>query len=234
MTSAVTYPRYEGPEAATELASFVSAYEEVYVEPPYREGPREVADFVEHYAVQARRPGMRLVLARSGHEVVGFTYGYLLAADTRWWDNLQDMKIPEDVAREDGRRTFVIIELAVREPWRRRGIACALHDLLLDGVRTERVTLTVRPEPEAEPAPPRTWLGGTAGSGRRGPGRKLPCTTVWSARRWPRPCPTSLSETVPGTAGTTPPNRFRGSASVNEKVPGAGLEPARPRRGSEV
>jgi GNAT superfamily N-acetyltransferase len=152
MTSEVTYVRYDGPEAAARLDAFVSAYEEIYVEPPYREGPKDVAEFIEHYAVQARRPGMRLILAREGNEVIGFAYGYFLAPETQWWANLQDVELPADFTHEDGRRTFVIIELAVRKAWRRRGIAAALHAHLLDGVDAERVTLTVRPEPEAEAA----------------------------------------------------------------------------------
>lgn len=44
------------------------------------------------------------------------------------------------------------IELAVRKRWRRLGIAAQLHTRLLHGLDVERVTLTVRPEPEAAPA----------------------------------------------------------------------------------
>ncbi|WTX10372.1 GNAT family N-acetyltransferase [Streptomyces canus] len=148
----VGYERFEGAEASRQLDEFLQAYEEVYKEPPYCEGPSDVAEFIEHYEVQTRRPGMRLVLARDGEEVIGFTYGYYLAPDTRWWHNLQDVKLPDEFMREDGRRTFVIIELAVRKPWRRRGIAAELHARLLEGVDAERVTLTMRPEPEAAPA----------------------------------------------------------------------------------
>ncbi|WP_409469384.1 GNAT family N-acetyltransferase [Streptomyces sp. HC307] len=148
----ITYERYEGPDAAAQLDTFLPAYEEVYVEPPYCEGPRDVAEFIDHYQVQAQRPGMRLVLARDEEDVVGFTYGYYLAPDTRWWKNLQDVTLPDDFTREDGRRTFVIIELAVRKPWRRRGIAAELHARLLEGLGAERITLTMRPEPEAAPA----------------------------------------------------------------------------------
>ncbi|GAA1174090.1 hypothetical protein GCM10009654_34270 [Streptomyces hebeiensis] len=148
---AVTFERFEGPEAGRQLDVFLPAYEEVYVEPPYCEGPRDVAEFIDRYQVQARRPGMRLVLARDAYNVVGFAFGYLLPADTRWWRNLRE-PVPADFTQEDGTRTFVIIELAVREAWRRRGIAAGLHARLLDGVGAERVTLTMRPEPEAAPA----------------------------------------------------------------------------------
>ncbi|MET9322020.1 GNAT family N-acetyltransferase [Streptomyces sp. NPDC003038] len=153
MTEAgVTYERYEGTEEATaQLDAFLPVYEEVYADPPYNEGPSDVRQFIEHYLHHVKRPGMRLVLAREGDEVVGFAYGYLLPADTTWWSNVQE-PLPEDFAREDGARTWVILELAVRKPWRRRGIAAGLHAALLDGLTVERVTLTVRPEPEAAPA----------------------------------------------------------------------------------
>ncbi|MFF8592701.1 GNAT family N-acetyltransferase [Streptomyces sp. NPDC015220] len=148
----VGFTRYEGPAPAGRLDAFLRAYAEVYADPPYLEGCREVAEFIDRYQVHARRPGMRLIIARVGEEAVGFTYGYFLAPDTRWWHNLQDVTLPEPYMREDGHRSFAIIELAVRKAWRRRGIAAGLHDRLLDGVDAERVTLTVRPEPEADPA----------------------------------------------------------------------------------
>jgi ribosomal protein S18 acetylase RimI-like enzyme len=152
VTSAeLTYEKYAGEDAAGQLDSLLSAYEEVYREPPYSEGPSDVAQFIEHYQSQACRPGMRLVLARDGSEVVGFTYGYPLPADTAWWQSVQE-ELPAHFVQEDGQRTWAIIELAVRKDWRRRGVAAALHALLLQGVGAERVTLTVRPEPEAKAA----------------------------------------------------------------------------------
>ncbi|GHD99377.1 GNAT family N-acetyltransferase [Streptomyces alanosinicus] len=148
----VTFDRYEGPATADHLDGFLAAYEEIYADPPYREGPWDVAEFIDHYQVHVRRPSMRLVVARDGEEVVGFAYGYFLAPETRWWHNLQDVTLPEAFMRENGHRSFAIIELAVRRAWRRRGIAAGLHTRLLNGVDAERVTLTVRPEPEANPA----------------------------------------------------------------------------------
>jgi GNAT superfamily N-acetyltransferase len=137
--------------AAERLDSFLPAYEEIYREPPYSEGPSDIAQFIEHYVVHTRRPGMRLVLATNAHEVIGFTYGFLLPSDTGWWTNL-DRPLPEEWTRETGARTWAVIELAVRKQWRRRGIAAALHAALLDELKVERVTLTVRPEPSAAPA----------------------------------------------------------------------------------
>ncbi|MEU3351019.1 GNAT family N-acetyltransferase [Streptomyces sp. NPDC037389] len=148
----VTYERSYGPGAATLLDGFLPAYEEVYVEAPYSEGPREVAEFIELFQRQALRPGFRLILARDDDEVVGFAFGYRLPADTSWWNGMLTPLPSQDFTRETGERTFTIIELAVRKPWRRRGIADALHTRLVDGLGVERVTLTMRPEPEAAPA----------------------------------------------------------------------------------
>ncbi|MFE4664632.1 GNAT family N-acetyltransferase [Streptomyces sp. NPDC056716] len=147
----LTYERYDGEEAAPALDAFLPAYEEVYAEPPYSEGPSDVAQFIDRYLLHVQRDGMRLGIARDGREVVGFSYGYLLPADTGWWANM-DQELAGDFVREDGTRTWVILELAVRKPWSRRGIAASLHTALLDGLAVERVTLTVRPEPEAAAA----------------------------------------------------------------------------------
>lgn len=138
-------------EAAEFLDSILPAYEEVYAEPPYCEGARDVAEFIDRFRAQATRPGRRMAVAAHGDEVVGFSFGYPLPADTRWWEGMLE-PLPQDFTHETGKRSFAIIELAVRAPWRRRGIARRLHAALLDGADVERATLTVRPEPEAEPA----------------------------------------------------------------------------------
>jgi GNAT superfamily N-acetyltransferase len=148
----LTYERHDGQAAGRRLDDFLAAYEEVYAEPPYSEGPRDVRQFIDSYLIHVERPGMRLIIARDDHDqVVGFTYGFRLPAETGWWSNLEPPP-PADFTRESGDRTWVILELAVREPWRRRGVAAALHAALLDGLTVERVTLSVRPEPEAAPA----------------------------------------------------------------------------------
>ena len=151
MGGQVTVQRWEGDETADMLDAILPAYEEVYVEPPYCEGPRDVADFIARFQKQATRQGFRLVVARDGGEIVGFSFGFLLPADTTWWEGLRE-PMPPEFTRETGERTFVIIELAVRKPWRRQGTAAQLHNTLLDGQAVERVTLTMRPEPEAAPA----------------------------------------------------------------------------------
>ncbi|MGK5627768.1 GNAT family N-acetyltransferase [Streptomyces sp. URMC 123] len=148
----VSLRRWDGPEAARQIDVFLPAYEEVYVEPPYRAGPLEVADFIDSFQRQAQRPGFRLVLARRAAEIVGFAFGHRLAAGSPWWDGLLEPLPEEDFTRETGERTFAVAGLAVRKPCRRQGIAARLHAALLEGLTVERVTLTARPEPEAAPA----------------------------------------------------------------------------------
>ncbi|MEU5345696.1 MULTISPECIES: GNAT family N-acetyltransferase [unclassified Streptomyces] len=129
---------------------------------------------MERYPQQIRtRPGFWLLLARDGSEVVGFAYGYRLPVDTGWWGNLLEA-MSQDFTGETGERTFVVIEMAVRKPWRRRGVAAGLHARLIEGLVVERVTLTVRPEPEAAPARSAYVAWGYREVGRSHPGEEGP------------------------------------------------------------
>ncbi len=54
-------------------------------------------------------------------------------------------------------RTFGLIELAVRAPWRRLGVARRLHEAVLADATEERVLLNARPDVEAAQAAYRSW-----------------------------------------------------------------------------
>lgn len=145
MSGVITLQTYEGPQAAAQLDAILPLYEQVYAEPPYFEGPREVAEFLDRFGQQTSAPGFRLVTATSDSDIVGFTFGYLLMSNTQWWSGLLQ-SLPAGVTTETGHRTFVVIELAVCAPFRRRGIAAKLHAALLEGLVAERISLTVRPD----------------------------------------------------------------------------------------
>ena len=98
-----------------------------------------------YYPAITARPGFRLTTARAGDEHVGFGYGFLLPADTRWWTGLAD-PVSEEFAREDGTRTFALIDYGVLPAWRRRGTGRAIHDELLAGSGARRATLSVQPK----------------------------------------------------------------------------------------
>lgn len=146
-------------------------YNEVYAEPPYCEGPKEHAEFVERWDAQITQPGFRIVFAHdtTNGELIGFTFGLPLSR-SRWWQGLRDPIDPAFTA-ENGRRTFAIIELVVHADYRRQGLGRALHDTLLAGRPEERVTLCVRPEPEAAPARAAYASWGYSTVGRLDPGR---------------------------------------------------------------
>lgn len=145
------YDAYDGAEACPLLPDVEPVYAEVYAEPPYLEGPSDVADFVAGWPRRCSYPGFRLVVARDQDTPEGFTFGHPLPDGTGWWSGLLD-PAGDGVTAEWPGRTFAIIELAVRATARRSGVARDLVAHLLEGRTEERVTLLVRPEAEAEPA----------------------------------------------------------------------------------
>lgn len=147
----ITVERWEGLECAAQLDVVLPMYKEIWVEPPYYEGTREIADFVDRFAQEVRLPRARLVVARCGDLPVGYAFGYPLPPDTGWWKAM-DEELPVEFVAETGERTLGIVELAVRVNWRRQGVAARLHAHLQEGLGIERVTLAMRPEPEAAPA----------------------------------------------------------------------------------
>ncbi|OSZ61546.1 GNAT family N-acetyltransferase [Streptomyces pharetrae CZA14] len=153
----VTVERMGGQVALQREAAFKLIYAEVFAEPPYREADDDVTATFRRFQTQARKSTFLAGLARAeGGEPVGMAYGYPLGAKTGWWDQLIE-PVADDLRREDGRRTFGLMELAVRAPWRRRGIARRLHETLLGGVTAERVLLNVHPESAAALAAYRSW-----------------------------------------------------------------------------
>ncbi|MGP4085059.1 GNAT family N-acetyltransferase [Streptomyces sp. KR55] len=148
--------RMDGPAAAQAEDAFRLIYAEAFAEPPYDETADDVAAAFRRFRSQTRKATFRGALARTEDgEPVGMAYGYPLGPNTRWWDQLTE-PVPDDMRREDGNRTFGLMELAVRGPWRGQGIARRLHETLLDGIEAERVLLNVHPDSEAAAAY-RTW-----------------------------------------------------------------------------
>lgn len=153
----ITIERMDGPAAAQAGDAFRLIYAEVFAEPPYNETEGDVAAAFRRFPSQVRRHSFRAALARTGDgEPVGMAYGWPLAPDTDWWDELTE-PVTDDMRREDGHRTFGLIELAVREPWRGQGIARRLHETLLDTIEAERVLLNVNSSSKAAAAAYRAW-----------------------------------------------------------------------------
>lgn len=139
-----------GPSTAAAQVDIVSdLYAAAFFPPPHNQGPTELSRMVEAWPNRLTAPGFRLVIAEHDGEAIGGIYGHQLLPDTKWWDGAVEA-LPDDVSTERGGRTLAIIDMMVREPWRRHGVAEALHGHLLVDRTEERVTLLV--DPINEPA----------------------------------------------------------------------------------
>ncbi|WP_406298129.1 GNAT family N-acetyltransferase [Embleya sp. NBC_00888] len=139
------FERY-GVERVDEVEPIVRAlYAEVYAEAPYNETAESVAAWIAGpWARQRAMAGFAVVVARAREgQPAGMGYGVALPVGSRWWAGLPS-PLPLDEAREDGKRTFVIMEFVVRSGFRRDGLGSALHDALVGPWRGERTALTAR------------------------------------------------------------------------------------------
>ncbi|MEU6624228.1 GNAT family N-acetyltransferase [Streptomyces litmocidini] len=167
---AIAIEPMDGAAAVRAQDAFRLVYAEAFAGPPYHETEDGVAAAFRRFPVQAGDHGFRAALARAGDGApIGMAYGRPLPPDAVWWDELTE-PVPDAMRREDGRRTFGLMELAVRGPWRGQGVARGLHTALLDGIGAERVLLNVHPENRAATAAYRAWGYRKVGETRPGGG----------------------------------------------------------------
>jgi len=142
----VDFQMLDGEAAARHLGELAELYAEVYAEAPYLWGHEHVELFRERFEEQRRQVGFGLVEARNGSQLVGFALGVTLRPTTPWWQHLLVLEpLPAAMTTEYPGRTFALVELLVRAPWRRQHIAKELHDRLLADRPEERATLSVLP-----------------------------------------------------------------------------------------
>jgi GNAT superfamily N-acetyltransferase len=145
----------DGAQAAEDAAELRALHDEVYTGLPCRPSAG-AASFAAGFRVQRRQPGFVLAEARSGDYLVGFAAGMPLRPSTSWWRELTG-PLPDELTAEHPGRTFALVELLVRAPWRRQGIGRSLHDLTLSGRHEERATVVVPPAATAAQAAFRNW-----------------------------------------------------------------------------
>lgn len=126
---------------------------DVYAGDPVFSNETQFRQQLDHHMAA---PRWELVTATIGNGIVGYIYGLTLSKDTDWWEGLLT-EMPDDFTQENGERTLAISELLVRAPWRRQGIATALHNELLTGRQEERATLLVQPTYDAAQAAYASW-----------------------------------------------------------------------------
>lgn len=133
----------DGSQAGSRAAELEALHAEVYADPPYLRQD-DAAVFPARFRVQRRQPGFVMAVAGHGGYPVGYAAGMPLRPSTSWWRGLT-APLPDEVTAEPPGRTFAVVELLVRAPWRRQGIGRSLHDLLLAGRPEERATAVVLP-----------------------------------------------------------------------------------------
>jgi GNAT superfamily N-acetyltransferase len=138
----ITFEVLDGTAAGGHADELRALHAEVFAGPGGRD--EEAARFAERFRVQRRQPGYVLAEARRGGYLIGYAAGFPLRPSTSWWRNLT-APLPDEVTAEHPGRTFAVVDLLVRAPWRRQGIGAALHGLVLATRPEERATLTVAP-----------------------------------------------------------------------------------------
>lgn len=156
MPSKIEFASVDSETAAQHLDELVDLYAEVYAEPPYEWGKEHAELFAERFHGQRQQDGFTLIEAREHGQLVGMGFGVTLLPNTPWWRNLT-VPVDESITREYPNRTFALVELLVRGPWRRRHIAEEVHSRLLSRRVEERATLTVLPAATAAQAAYRKW-----------------------------------------------------------------------------
>jgi len=126
------------------LDPICTLYDEVFSAPPFFWRDDESELHRERLTGLLEDPTFGIVVAQVGGELVGFAYGFALAADTKRWSRLVEPLSVQVTAEWPG-RTFLLFDYAVSPAYRGRGIGRRLHDALLGSRPEERATLTVQP-----------------------------------------------------------------------------------------
>jgi hypothetical protein len=152
-----------GTQDALKSAEVVNGlYAAVFSLPPFNAGEAAICGQRAYFPKVAARPGFRLTLARvpggpaeyGGY--VGFGYGFLLPANSTWWQGIVE-RLEAEFTAETGRRTFAVIDYGVLPEFRGCGVGRLVHDELLGGSGAERATLAVRPTATQTQAIYRRW-----------------------------------------------------------------------------
>jgi len=144
----VTFQRYDAARAREIRATVEGVYKDSYIEAIASGHPFDsVETFMRRFDAYTAGDGFDMVVAYRDNDAVGQTWGWPLTGQggARWWAGL--LTDPEPgFTREDGKRTFALSEIMVRQAHTGQRIAHALHDELLSKRAEQRATLLVEPE----------------------------------------------------------------------------------------
>lgn len=142
----ITFRRYDAAQARQIKSTIEAVYKTSYTKALARGRSCDTVEsfmgrFVRHTAIS----DLDVVIAYRNDEPIGQAWGWPLHKGTREWDGLTP-EPDEEFIREDGTRTFAIAEIMVVDQWKRRGVAHALHNVLLSTRHEKRATLFVEPD----------------------------------------------------------------------------------------
>lgn len=145
--TSLAFRRFDGAgaRAIRDIVQMIhdDAYAKAAENDPVFSSTEAFMDRFDSYA-SPQNSGFELVMAYSGGEPVGQTWGWPLKAGSAWWTGLIDEPEP-GFTHEDGHRTFALSEIMVRHARTGEGIAHAMHDELLMHRPEQRATLLVDP-----------------------------------------------------------------------------------------
>jgi GNAT superfamily N-acetyltransferase len=125
--SDLAYNRNAGEQALAMLEEITDLYDEIHAEGDEQGGIFSHASFIARTTSQARIAGFELVTVTLGDLLVGFGFGHPFPAG-RWWGGCRPAP-PREILDSS---KFAVIELDVRQSYRRQGIGKTLLEILLD------------------------------------------------------------------------------------------------------
>ncbi|MGN2636430.1 GNAT family N-acetyltransferase [Nocardia takedensis] len=135
-------------ESGRWLGPVCALYDRVFSAPPYTWPAGESARHRSMLERMVLSPSFGITLAWSPTgELAGFVYGIGLGDSRSWWDGFRE-PVDREFTREWPGRTVAVIDLAVDEKSRRRGLGRELLAEFLGGRREQRATLAVQPQVE--------------------------------------------------------------------------------------
>ncbi|MEU4555921.1 GNAT family N-acetyltransferase [Micromonospora violae] len=141
---ALIYTTSHGQDAAPFFGPLVDLYECVYAEPPYEEGPDQVARFRDCLPGEADRLGFTLVTVAVDSSLVGAAYGWTMPAGD-WWTRA-DADPPAEIRAV---AKLAVMEWIVHPHHRGEGVGAELMRRLLADRPERYATLASDPRSRA-------------------------------------------------------------------------------------
>src|SRR4051812_38101705 len=117
----ISFVEFRGAAALPMAGVVHSLYEEIFGAPPHEVTQEEIVEQRRFFQDSIEYASFSLILARVSGSDIGFGYGCLLPAASRWWSEIEP-PIREDSHELREATVFVLVDIGVMAEWRRQGI----------------------------------------------------------------------------------------------------------------